>query len=245
MFSLSSSERQTLLAELDRLLSQSSLRQRLKGNPQQRQMLQRLRDLLALTPIDPTTALQAEIAALRAERDALQAQLAAPPQNSAPLSTTIALSDFSDRTHQLLGNLDSSLTLVFTTLLRHLQTYESDLTTGLDRLHNLSTQAEPLLTALLTQLRQAPTLPAAAPVPAALAPEDRITKLGDLLNHLTQSQPVTSPPISGQPNSSQDFRLQGMADLLNAPAPSDSPEDMATITLADVADLFKDLPHQP
>jgi hypothetical protein len=245
MFSLSPTERQTLLAELDRLLTQSSLRQRLKGNPEQRQMLQRLRDLLALTPLDPTTALNAEIAALKAERDALKAQLAAPSQAPDSLSTTVALTDFSDRTHQLLGNLDSSLTLVFTTLMRHLQTYELDLTTGLDRLHNLSTQAEPLLTQLLTQLLQTQTLPVSPPtMPTVLAPEDRITKLGDLLGHLTQSQSVTSPPTSGQPNSSQDFRLQGMTDLLD-PHPSPSPpEAMATITLADVADLFNDLPDQ-
>ncbi len=247
MFSLSPTERQTLLAELDRLLTPSSLRQRLKGNPKQRQMLQRLRDLLALAPIDPTIALKAEIAELKAERDALKVQLAAPPSTSDRLSTTIALTDFSDRTHQLLGNLDSSLQLVFTTLLRHLQTYELDLTQGLDRLHNLSTQAEPLLTELLTQLLQTQTLPASPPPPTALAPEDRITKLGDLLGHLTQSQPVTSPPPAGQTNNVQDFRLQGMADLLDPkpPAPPSPPEDMATITLADVADLFNDLPGRP
>jgi hypothetical protein len=248
MFSLSPTERQTLLAELDRLLTQSSLRARLKGNPEQRQMLQRLRDLLALTPIDPTIALKAEIAELKAERDALKAQLAASRSTSDSLSTTIALSDFSDRTHHLLGNLDSSLQLVFTTLLRHLQTYELDLTQGLDRLHNLSTQAEPLLTELLTQILQAQTLPALPPpLPTALAPEDRITKLGDLLGHLTQAQPVTSPPPAGQTNNVQDFRLQGMADLLDPkpPAPPSPPEDMATITLADVADLFNDLPGRP
>jgi hypothetical protein len=244
MFSLSPSERQTLLAELDRLLTQSSLRQRLKGNPEQRQMLQRLRDLLALTPIDPTTVLQAEIAELKAERDTLRAQLVAtkPPSQGDTLSTTIALTDFSDRTHQLLTNLDSSLQLVFTTLIRHLQTYELDLTQGLDRLHNLSTQTEPLLSNLLTQLLQAQTLPAATPIPAALAPEDRITTLGDLLGHLTG--PVTAPPTPGQTNGGQDFTLQGMADLLDPSPPASPAEDMATITLADVADLFKDLPHQ-
>jgi hypothetical protein len=243
MFSLSPTERQTLLAELDRLLTQSSLRQRLKGNPQQRQMLQRLRDLLALTPQDPTLPLKAEIAALKAERDALRAQLAAPNPDS--LSTTIALADFSDRTHQLLTNLDSSLQLVFTTLSRHLQTYELDLTTGLDRLHNLSTQTEPLLSNLLTQLLQAQTLPASSPqIPTALAPEDRITTLGDLLGHLTtEAQPVTSPPPAGQTNSVQDFRLQGMTDLLDPKPPA--PDAMATITLADVADLFNDLPPRP
>jgi hypothetical protein len=244
MFSFfSPTERQTLLAELDRLLTQSSLRQRLKGNPQQRQMLQRLRDLLALTPLDPTLALKAEIAELKAERAALRAQLATA-QTPDPLSTTIALTDFSDRTHQLLGNLDSSLQLVFTTLQRHLQTYELDLTQGLDRLHNLSTQTEPLLTELLTQLLQAQALPAAAAaspqIPMALAPEDRITTLGDLLGHLTQT--VTPPPPSGQTNNAQDFRLEGMNDLLDPPAP---PADMATITLADVADLFNDLPGRP
>jgi hypothetical protein len=240
MFSLSPTERQTLLTELDRLLTQSSLRQRLKGNPEQRQMLQRLRDLLALTPSDPTTALQAEIAGLKAERDALKAQLTAQTPN--PLSTTIALTDFSDRTHQLLTNLDSSLQLVFTTLSRHLQTYELDLTQGLDRLHNLSTQTEPLLSNLLTQLLQAQTLPAVSSIPAALAPEDRITSLGDLLGHLTG--PVTAPPNPGQTNRGQDFTLQGMADLLDPSPPTSPAEDMATITLADVADLFNDLPHQ-
>jgi aminoglycoside phosphotransferase len=242
MFSLSPTERQTLLAELDRLLTQSSLRQRLKGNPQQRQMLQRLRDLLALTPIDPTPALKAEIAALKAERAALQAQLAtAQTPNPNPLSTTIALTDFSDRTHQLLSNLDSSLQLVFTTLSRHLQTYELDLTQGLDRLHNLSTQTEPLLTQLLTQLLQAQTPYASSPqIPIALAPEDRITTLGDLLDHLRQT--VTVSPPSGQTNNVQDFRLEGMDGLLDPPAP---PADMATITLADVANLFNDLPGRP
>jgi hypothetical protein len=250
MFSLlSPTERQTLLAELDRLLTQSSLRQRLKGNPQQRQMLQRLRDLLAFTPtaIDPTLALKAEIAALKAERDALQAQLAMV-QNPAPdpLSTTIALTDFSDRTHQLLGNLDSSLQLVFTTLSRHLQTYELDLTQGLDRLHHLSTQTEPLLTQILTQILQAQALPAAPPqIPIALAPEDRITTLSDLLGCLVDPQPVTPPPMPGQTNNVQDFRLQGMSDLLDPKPPSSPPEDMATITLADVAVLFNDLPDCP
>jgi hypothetical protein len=245
MFSLSPTERQTLLTELDRLLTQSSLRQRLKGNPEQRQMLQRLRDLLALTPSDPTTALQAEIAALKAQVATLQTQIAAPAPAPEALSTTIALTDFSDRTHQLLTNLDSSLQLVFTTLNRHLQTYELDLTTGLDRLHNLSTQTEPLLSNLLTQLLQAQTLPTAAPpqIPTALAPEDRITTLGDLLGHLIEPQPVTSSPPAGQTNSVQDFRLEGMADLLDPKPPA--PEAMASITLADVADLFNDLPPHP
>jgi hypothetical protein len=243
MFSLSPTERQTLLTELDRLLTQSSLRQRLKGNPEQRQMLQRLRDLLALTPTDPTVPLKAEIAALKAQVAALQTQIATPE----PLSTTtIALTDFSDRTHHLLTNLDSSLQLVFTTVSRHLQTYELDLTQGLDRLHNLSTQTEPLLSNLLTQLLQTQTLPAATPIPAALAPEDRITTLGDLLGHLTEAGPVTAPPDLGQTNGGQDFTLQGMADLLdpNPQRPASPAEDMATITLADVADLFNDLPDQ-
>jgi hypothetical protein len=79
-------------------------------------------------------------------------------------------------------------------------------------------------------------------IPAALAPEDRITSLGDLLGHLTG--PVTAPPNPGQTNRGQDFTLQGMADLLDPSPPASPAEDMATITLADVADLFNDLPYQ-
>lgn len=254
MFSLSPSERQNLLTEVDRLLTQSSLRARLQGNPEQRQMLQRLRDLLALTPVDPTIALKAEIAALQAEVAALKTQLAHQPvpQPTEPLSTTLALSDFSDRTHQLLGNLDSSLQLVFTTLIRHLQTYEQDLTQGLDRLHNLSSQTEPLLTELLTQLRQAPALPPATEaMPVVLDPADRINTLGELLGHLTGSPIVESSPPSGQPNlTPEDFTLQGMADLLDTNTAIPASETMASKTMAnatvdDVADLFRDLPPRP
>jgi hypothetical protein len=254
-------QRQSLITELDRLLAQSRLKSRLGGHREQRQMLQRLRDLLALTEPDNTKVLNAEIAALTAQRDALKAEIVAlnaqkAPQHTDNPETHRAIENLSTLTHHRLRELDSSVELVFYTLQQHLQTYAVDLEQGLDRMHLLSGQSEILVSSLVNRLLQQalPSPQGEIPppsLPAAVDPDDRIGTLGELLSQLTQfSAPQSSAPQSsetpataGNPKGSQDFTLRGMGDIF-APPPAPEPNDMNAITLADIETLFADLPDK-
>jgi ribosomal protein L29 len=248
-------QRQSLITELDRLLAQSRLKSRLGGHREQRHMLQRLRDLLAQP--DGTKVLNAEIAALTAQRDALRAEIVAlnaqkATQQTDNPETHRAIENLSTLTHHRLRELDSSVELVFRTLQQHLQTYAVDLEQGLDRMHLLSGQSEILVSSLVSRLLQQASpdpQPKISPQPpAAVNPDDRIGTLGELLSQLTQSsQPQSSQPQSsetqssetpataGNPKGSQDFTLRGMGDI-SPPAPE--PNDMNAITLADIETLF-------
>ncbi len=245
---LSPQQRQSLIAELDGLLGQSRLKSRIQGHRQQRQMLQRLRDLLALTEFDGTKGLSAEIAALTAQRDALKAEIVALNTQKAAQQTAHnspdtdrAIENLSTLTHRHLRDLDSSVELVFHTLQQHLQTYAIELEQGIDRMHRLSGQSEVLVSDLVNRLlHQVPTtaLPIPAPqIPAAVNPEDCIGTLGELLSQLTQSG--ETPATIGQPKITQNRA----GDNLTATAfPEPSRIDMNAITLADIETLFADLP---
>jgi hypothetical protein len=250
-------QRQSLITELDRLLAQSRLKSRLGGHREQRQMLQRLRDLLALTEPDNTKVLNAEIAALTAQRDALKAEIVAlnaqkTAQHTDNPETHRAIENLSTLTHRRLRELDSSVELVFHTLQQHLQTYAVDLEQGLDRMHLLSGQSEILVSSLVSRLLQQalpapqPKISPQPPLPTAVNPDDRIGTLGELLSQLTQSSETQSsetPATAGNPKGSQDFTLRGMGDIF-APPPAPEPNDMNAITLADIETLFADLPDK-
>ena len=59
-----------------------------------------------------------------------------------------------DRTDQVLGQLDRTLSEVFESLQGSIQTYQDSLTQGVDQMHNLGQQGETLLATLVAQLTQ-------------------------------------------------------------------------------------------
>jgi hypothetical protein len=174
---------QTLLTELDRALAQPLAPWRLYSQwLSQRQLLQRLRDVLSLwptaqNPIVPAAAtttitdvrsqllapLQADIQQLLTQRQALQAEVAAltrqrslqQAQIMAPLIDQVEqLELFQQRTNQMIQAVDGSMQLTFRVFDQDLEAYRRGLVQRLDQLDDLSQQSETIVATLLQQVIQ-------------------------------------------------------------------------------------------
>jgi hypothetical protein len=103
--------------------------------------------------------------------------IALPETWEAPLQRSTQqldqLQQVHDRTDQVLGNLDTTLSVVFDSLQRNIQTYQDSLTQGVGQMHNLGQQGEAMLAGLVDrltqQLQQAQQLPSPGATTAALA----------------------------------------------------------------------------
>jgi hypothetical protein len=175
---------QTLLTELDRALAQPSAPWRLYSQwLSQRQLLQRLRDVLSLWPQEPqaiaptseTTAfaavrsqlltpLQTDIQQLLDQRQALQAEVAdltaqrslQQAQIMAPLIEQVEqLELFQQRTQQVIQAVDGSMQLTFRIFDQDLEAYRRGLAQRLGNLTDLSQQSETIVASLLPELIQA------------------------------------------------------------------------------------------
>lgn len=191
---------QALIQEIERVIEQVSPPWRLYQSwREQRQLLQRVRDVLSLwPPASPTNGasrreqsvdrIQANILAalqhdiqrlsqhrqqLQTEVDQLQSQLDVQRvQVMQPLIEQVEqLELFQQRADQTLQNLDRSLQLTFRTLDRDMGTYERALLQRLGHLDNLSQQGEAIVINLLQQvIREMQQLPSADTATAAPRP---------------------------------------------------------------------------
>jgi hypothetical protein len=230
-----------LLAELDRALSQPASPWRRYAQWQsQRQLLQRLRDVLSLWPAaDPQSArpqsplagpLQADIQQLMVQRQVLQAEVTAltvarsrqQAQIMVPLIDQVEqLELFQQRTERLLRDVDGALQVTFRSVDQDLLAYRLGLLQRLDQMEGLSQQSETIVATLLQQLIQSvpPTPPLSpSPVttplpPAAVAPTP-IAQLDALLGLLGLSHPTNlAAPV---PPSTAEFVLTELSDLFPA-----------------------------
>ncbi len=96
-----------------------------------------------------------------------------------------------DRTDQVLGNLDHTLSVVFESLHHSIQTYQDSLAQGVDKMHTLGKQGEALLAALVEQLTLQLQQPAPAPLPITPTPE------ADWLGAVSPLSPVAPGPPWG------------------------------------------------
>lgn len=171
---------QTLCQDIDRLLATSVAPWRYPAQLQaQRQLLQRLRDVLVLWPgtasTEPVTAaaqathvlvveaLQTDIQQLLQTRQALQqevAQLSAQraqqqAQMLLPLIEQVEqLERFQTRTNNMLQDVDRSLQLTLRTADSDIAAYEQSLAQRLTKLDDLSQQSETIVATLFQQLLQ-------------------------------------------------------------------------------------------
>lgn len=197
----------TLLAELDRCLAQPGVPWRLYPQWQaQRQLLQRLRDVLSLWPtsagqllaplqadiqqlLAQRQALQAEVANLTAQRSVLQAQMMTPL-----IAQVEQLELFQQRTNQVIRDVDGSLQLTFRSFDQDMAAYQRGFAQRLGKLDDLSQQSETIVATLLEQLiqevqqlRQLPPASGTSPDPLPIA----------AMNAL-DAMPIMSPPtVSG------------------------------------------------
>jgi hypothetical protein len=186
-----------LLAELDRALSQPASPWRRYAQWQsQRQLLQRLRDVLSLWPAPQSPPqslpqslplplagpLQADIQQLMVQRQVLQAEVTAltvarsrqQAQIMVPLIDQVEqLELFQQRTERLLRDVDGALQVTFRSVDQDLLAYRLGLLQRLDQMEGLSQQSETIVATLLQQLIQSvpPTPPLSpSPVTTPLAP---------------------------------------------------------------------------
>jgi hypothetical protein len=219
-----------LLAELDRALSQSAAPWRRYAQWQsQRQLLQRLRDVLSLWPAADQqsqflTPLQADIQQLMVQRQVLQAEVTAltvarsrqQAQIMVPLIDQVEqLELFQQRTERLLRDVDGALQLTFRSVDQDLLAYRLGLLQRLDQMEGLSQQSETIVATLLQQLIQSvPPVPppVTSPLPsAALTPTAPIAQLDELLGLLGLSDPANlAAPV---PPSTAEFVLTELSDL--------------------------------
>jgi hypothetical protein len=196
----------TLLAELDRCLAQPGAPWRLYPQWQaQRQLLQRLRDVLSLWPtsagqllaplqadiqqlLAQRQALQAEVVALTAQRSALQAEMMTPL-----IAQVEQLERFQQRANQVIRDVDGTLQLTLRSVDQDMAAYQRGLAQRLGKLDDLSQQSETIVATLLQQLiqevqqlRQLPPTAGTAPAPLPIAP----------LHTLAASSPPP-PPLDG------------------------------------------------
>jgi hypothetical protein len=171
----------TLLAELDRALAAPIAPWRRYPQWQtQRQLLQRVRDILSLWPttagavLAPLEAeiqqlltqrqvLQAEVADLTAQRSRLQSELMAPL-----IDQVEQLELFQQRTQQMLRDVDGTVQLTLRSVDQDLTAHQQGFTQRLGKLEDLSQQSETIVATLLSQLiqevQQLRQLPPAAPI---------------------------------------------------------------------------------
>jgi hypothetical protein len=194
----------TLLAELDRCLAQPGAPWRLYPQWQaQRQLLQRLRDVLSLWPtsagqllaplqadiqqlLAQRQALQAEVADLTAQRSVLQAQMMTPL-----IAQVEQLERFQQRTNQVIRDVDGSLQLTFRSFDQDMAAYQRGFAQRLGKLDDLSQQSETIVATLLEQLiqevqqlRQLPPASGRSPDPLPIA----------AVHTVAVSSPPTRPP---------------------------------------------------
>jgi hypothetical protein len=102
-----------------------------------------------------------------------------------------------DRTDQVLGNLDSTLSVVFESLHRNIQTYQDSLAQGVDKMHDLGQQGEAMISTLVAQLTQqlqqaalvaSPAHP--APVAEVQRPPASAAMAAPLIDHAEPAAPV-------------------------------------------------------
>jgi hypothetical protein len=222
-----------LLAELDRALSQPASPWRRYAQWQsQRQLLQRLRDVLSLWPAaDPQSArpqsplagpLQADIQQLMVQRQVLQAEVTAltvarsrqQAQIMVPLIDQVEqLELFQQRTERLLRDVDGALQVTFRSVDQDLLAYRLGLLQRLDQMEGLSQQSETIVATLLQQLIQSvppPLSPATTSLPPApLPPTAPIAQLDELLGLLGLSHPTNLAALP----STEEFVLTELSDL--------------------------------
>jgi hypothetical protein len=236
-----------LLAELDRALSQPASPWRRYAQWQsQRQLLQRLRDVLSLWPAaDPQSArpqsspqslpqsplaspLQADIHQLMVQRQVLQAEVTAltvarsrqQAQIMVPLIDQVEqLELFQQRTERLLRDVDGALQVTFRSVDQDLLAYRLGLLQRLDQMEGLSQQSETIVATLLQQLIQ--SVPPVPPLPPS---------------------PVTTPlppaAVAPTPIAQLDalLGLLGLSHPTNLAAPV--PPSTAEFVLTELSDLF-------
>ncbi len=199
----------TLIAELDRCLAQPGLPWRLYPRWQvQRQLLQRLRDVLALWPTSAgqlLAPLQADIQQLLAQRQTLQAEVADLTAQRSQLQSQMLLplidqveqlERFQQRTNQVIRDVDGALQLTFRSFDQDMAAYQQGFAQRLGKLDDLSQQSETIVATLLQQLiqevqqlRQVPPAattmpPAATTMPPATASGTTIGQLDELFGLL-------------------------------------------------------------
>jgi hypothetical protein len=156
-----------LLAELDRCLAQPGTPWRLYPQWQaQRQLLQRLRDVLSLWPTSGSQSLaplQSDIQQLLAQRQTLQAEVAdltvqrslLQSQMMMPLIDQVEqLELFQQRTNQVIRDVDGALQLTFRSFDQDMAAYQQGFAQRLGKLDDLSQQSETIVATLLQQLIQ-------------------------------------------------------------------------------------------
>ncbi len=157
----------SLIAELDRCLAQPGLPWRLYPQWQvQRQLLQRLRDVLSLWPtsagqllaplqtdiqqlLAQRQTLQAEVADLTAQRSQLQSQMLLPL-----IDQVEQLERFQQRTNQVIRDVDGALQLTFRSFDQDMAAYQHGFAQRLGKLDDLSQHSETIVATLLQQLIQ-------------------------------------------------------------------------------------------
>jgi hypothetical protein len=253
----------TLIAELDRCLAQSGTPWRLYPQWQvQRQLLQRLRDVLSLWPtsgsqllaplqsdiqqlLTQRQALQAEVADLTAQRSVLQSQMMMPL-----IDQVEQLERFQQRTNQVIRDVDGALQLTFRSFDQDMTAYQNGFAQRLGKLDDLSQQSETIVATLLQQLiQEVQQLRQLPPAATAQSPDPLPIVVVDAQSAMTTAMPA--PTTSGATIGQLD-ELLGWLGLANAPrvtpaAITDRGRSMRGLaapineefTLSDIADLFE------
>jgi hypothetical protein len=257
---------QALLTELDRTLAQPLAPWRRYAQwHSQRQLLQRLRDVLSLWPPTPnpivpaaeTTTiadvrsqllapLQADIQQLLTQRQALQAEVAdltaqrslQQAQIMAPLIDQVEqLELFQQRTNQMIQAVDGSMQLTLRGFDQDLETYRRALTQRLGQLDDLSQQSETIVATLLQQvIQEVQLLRQLPPAPPTAAPIAPIaTPISPTATAVTEVG--QSPPVVT--SISQLADLLGELGLIAAGVtPSTIAMTASELTLTDLDDRF-------
>ncbi len=245
----------TLIAELDRCLAQPGLPWRLYPQWQvQRQLLQRLRDVLSLWPTSAgqlLAPLQADIQQLLAQRQTLQAEVADLTAQRSQLQSQMLLplidqveqlERFQQRTNQVIRDVDGALQLTFRSFDQDMAAYQQGFAQRLGKLDDLSQQSETIVATLLQQLIQEVQQLRQLPPAALVRSPDRLTPAA-----VNAPSPLATPPstASGTTIGQLDelFGLLGLApgSPLTAAASTDHELAMpiaAEFTLSDLTTLF-------
>jgi hypothetical protein len=218
----------TLLAELDRCLAQPGVPWRLYPQWQaQRQLLQRLRDVLSLWPtsagqllaplqadiqqlLAQRQALQAEVADLTAQRSVLQAQMMTPL-----IAQVEQLELFQQRANQVIRDVDGALQLTFRSVDQDMAAYQREFAQRLGKLDDLSQQSETIVATLLQQLiQEMPQLRQLPPSPSGRSPDPVTIAAVNALDAPTPPPPTASGATIGQLDapSTDEFTLSDLPD---------------------------------
>jgi hypothetical protein len=255
----------TLLAALDRALAAPIAPWRVYPQWQaQRQLLQRVRDILSLWPTTESAVestilapLQADIQQLVAQRQALQAEVteltmqrsALQAQMMAPLIDQVEqLELFQQRTQQMLRDVDGTVQLTLRSVDQDLTAHQRGFTQRLGKLEDLSQQSETIVATLLSQLIQ--EVQQLRQLPPATGPMTNGQSETIGLSIATPLFPPTSPsataPVAATPVAATPVAIGQLTDLLGqlglreaAPVNPIAPTDVTEFTLSLLDDRFE------